>query len=73
MAEPTAAELKAQAAELQKKADAAQEAEDEASRHPRAPEVIVMDFMRQVSNVLGNHPKLQKLVDELDAVTAPKE
>lgn len=73
MAEPTAAELKAQLADLQKKAADAQAAEDEAARHPRHPEEIVQDFMHQAANLLGNHPKLQKLVDEIDAVTAPKE
>ena len=72
MAEPTAAELKAQAAALQKKADEAQAAEDEAAKHPREPQVILEDFMRTVTLILGSHPKLEKLVAELDKVTAEK-
>lgn len=70
MAEPTSAELKVKLAAMQKELDATEAAEAEAAAHPREPEVIFGDFMRAVTSILGSHPKLEKLVTELEKVTA---
>jgi hypothetical protein len=70
MAEATSAELKVKLAAMQKELDATEAAEAEAAAHPREPQVIFGDFMRAVSGILGNHPKLEKLVTELETVMA---
>ena len=73
MAEATSAELKVKLAAMQKELDATEAAEAEAAAHPREPQVIFGDFMRAVTSILGSHPKLEKLVTELETVTAEKE
>ena len=72
MAEPTSAELKVKLAAMQKELDATEAAEAEAAAHPREPQVIFGDFMRAVTSILGSHPKLEKLVTELETVMAEK-
>lgn len=70
MADQTPAELAKKADDLQKQADAAKAASDaaaELAKHPRAPEVIVIDILHAIGDRLGNHPRLEKLLAELDA------
>lgn len=71
MPEQTSAELEKQIAELQAKHDSVKAAEDEAAKHPREPEAILLDVVRTVGAHLGNPPRLEKLAQELEKVLTP--
>ena len=72
MSDPTSAELDQELATLQIKRDELKAAEEEAARHPRHPLEVVYDLLRALGDHAGHPPGIQKLLAELDKVTAPQ-
>lgn len=71
---PEAIDTAAEVAAAQQKlteAQAAHAAAMEATATPRAPMVVLLDFLGLVVSRFGNHPTLEKLLKEFEAAITP--